>query len=228
VIWLFTLKENGMRSMKHLFFCSAVFAIVFYSCKPRAILLHPEHKAFTKQAPPEFKVLLETTKGNIMLEVKREWSPYGVDRFYHLVRYGYYNQAAVFRIRPTYWAQFGIAANPAIAQAWRKQTLPDEPRMESNVRGTVAYAFKDPNGRTTQMFINLRDNSGTHDKEPFVPFAKIISGMDVADSLYSGYGERSGGGIRGGKQDSAFAQGNSYFQNFPKLDYIKRATIVKD
>jgi cyclophilin family peptidyl-prolyl cis-trans isomerase len=191
-------------------------------------LLQPTHKAFTKQAPPTFNVLLETTKGDILLEVKREWSPHGVDRFYNLVRYGYYNDAAIFRIRAKTWAQFGIAADPAVSQAWRHQNLPDDPRIESNVRGTVAYAFKDPNGRTTQMFINLQDNHVTHDTEPFVPFAKIISGMEVADALYDGYGEKAGGGIRGGKQDSLFASGNRYLKaNFPALDYIRKATIVK-
>ena len=218
-----------MAHIKHFFFCSVLLAILFNSCKPRDILLHPWHKAFTKQAPPVFKVLLETTKGNIILEVRREWAPYGVDRFYNLVRYGYYEHAAFFRIRANTWAQFGIAANPKIAQAWRQQTIPDDPRKEPNIRGTVAYAFKEPNGRTTQIFINLRDNRSTHDTVPFVPFARVISGMEVADSLYSGYGERAGGGIRAGHQDSVFAGGNKYLEdNFPKLDYILKAAILKN
>jgi len=193
------------------------------------LLLTPNDAAFKKQAPAAFKVLLETTKGNILLELKREWSPNGVDRFYTLVQHGYYNDAAFFRVRANLWAQFGIAADPAIAQAWRQQNIPDDPRKESNTRGTLAYAFKDPNGRTTQIFINLRDNSPTHDTEPFVPFAKIISGMDVADALFSEYGEQSGGGIRAGHQDSLFASGNDYLKrNFPKLDYIKKASVVKE
>jgi peptidyl-prolyl cis-trans isomerase A (cyclophilin A) len=194
------------------------------------ILLQPDNAVFKKQAPAGFKVLLETTKGNIVMEVKRECSPNGVDRFYNLVRLGYYNQAAIFRIRPNYWAQFGIAANPAIAQAWRHQNIPDDPRVLSNTRGTVAYAFKDPNGRTTQIFINLRDNQATHDTVPFVPFARITgNGMNIVDSLYSGYGEKSGGGIRGGKQDSLFARSNDYLKsNFPLLDYILKASIIKD
>jgi homoserine O-acetyltransferase len=99
--------------------------------------------------------------------------------------------------------------------------------VEANVRGTVDFAFKDPNGRTTEVFINLGDNRATHDKEPFVPFAKVIKGMEVADSLYNGYGERSGGGIRGGKQDSIFAYGNAWLdRNFPKLDTIRRTSII--
>ena len=213
--------------MKH--FCLLLFLLpTILSCGHNRLLLRPESPAFTAEAPKEFRVQLQTTKGNILLEVKREWSPNGVDRFYNLVRYGYYNNAAVFRIRRNYWAQFGIAADGAVASAWRHRNIPDDPRVISNTRGTVAYAFKDPNGRTTQVFINLRDNSSTHDKEPFVPFARIIEGMDVADSLYSGYGETAGGGIRGGKQDSLFAHGNAWLKSrFPNIDYILRARIAR-
>jgi homoserine O-acetyltransferase len=190
--------------------------------------LHPEHPVFTAAAPETYKVQLQTTKGNILLEVRREWAPHGADRFYNLVRYGYYDHAAIFRINPKTWAQFGIAADGAVSRAWRHQNIPDDPRVLTNVRGTVDFAFKDPNGRTTQVFINLRDNSPTHDKEPFVPFARVISGMEVADSLYNGYGERSGGGIRAGKQDSLFAEGNAYLKrHYPLLDHIIRARITE-
>ena len=153
---------------------------------------------------------------------------HGADRFYNLVRAGYYDDAAIFRIRAGVFAQFGIHGDPAVAQQWRTRTIPDDPRVLSNVRGAVAYAFKDPNGRTTQVFINLRDNRATHDVEPFVPFARVVEGMDVADALYADYGERSGGGIRAGKQDPVFKGGNMYLRrDFPHLDYIKRATIVQ-
>ncbi|TDH27333.1 peptidylprolyl isomerase [Segetibacter sp. 3557_3] len=200
----------------------------FLHCRPASRLSDPGDPAFQMQAPAIFNVLLKTTKGDILLESRREWAPNGVDRFYNLVRHGYYNNSPLFRIRAGTWAQFGIAADPRVAQVWRTRTIPDDPRVVSNQRGTVAFAFKDPNARTTQVFINLRDNSSTHDTVPFVPFAKVISGMDVADSLYSGYGERSAGGIRGGRQDSAFAGGNRYFkQYFPLLDYIQKASIVK-
>jgi len=203
------------------------FLLLLVSCSQHHLLLHPDDPAFSTRAPAEYHVRLETTKGTILLEVKREWSPNGADRFYNLVRHGYFNNAAVFRVRKETWAQFGIAANGPVATAWRQKNIPDDPRVLSNTRGTIAYAFKDPNGRTTQMFINLRDNSATHDKEPFVPFARISSGMEVADSLYNGYGERSGGGIRGGRQDSLFAEGNAWLKSrFPKLDYILRARIV--
>jgi peptidyl-prolyl cis-trans isomerase A (cyclophilin A) len=132
----------------------------------------------------------------------------------------------VFRVRPGVWAQFGIAGDPAVASAWRSSTIPDDRHKESNVRGTVAYAFKDPNGRTTQVIINLRDNHATHNGEPFVPFAKVIRGMDVADALSAGYREQSGGGIRAGRQDPLFACGNTYLKrNSPRLDYILRAGV---
>ena len=190
--------------------------------------MHPSDPAFSRHAPDRFDVLLETTKGDIVLELNRAWAPHGVDRFYNLVRHGYYDDMAVFRVRADTWAQFGIAGDPAIAQAWRTQTIPDDPRVLENTRGTVAFAFKDPNGRTTQVFINLADNRATHDHEPFVPIARVIRGMDVADALYAGYAEEAGGGVRAGKQDPVFAEGNAYLRRFPELDYIKRARIQTD
>jgi len=197
-------------------------------CKSTRLLFHPDKRAFVKHAPAIFRIRLETTKGNIILEARREWAPNGADRFYNLVMHGYYDNTAFFRVRDKTWAQFGIAAVPEIAQPWRTKTFPDDARKISNERGTVAFVFKDPNGRTTQVFINLRNNSSTLDTEQFAPFAKIVEGMDVADALYAGYGESSGGGIRAGHQDSLFAGGNAYLKkHFPKLDYIKRAIILK-
>ncbi len=114
-----------------------------------------------------------------------------------------YDGTRFFRVIAGQWAQFGISGDPTIAKVCRTRTLPDEPRMTSNVSGTIAYAFKDPNGRTTQVFINLRDNSTTHDPEPFVPFGRVVEGMDVADR-HAEYGERAGGGIRAGGQDALF------------------------
>jgi homoserine O-acetyltransferase len=177
-------------------------------------------------APETFRVRLETTKGAIVIDCVRAWSPHGADRFYELVTSGYYDNSAVFRIRPKTWAQFGINGTPAVAQAWRGKTIPDDPFREPNVRGTIAFAFAVPNGRTTQVFINLRDNRDTHDKEPFTPFGKVVQGMAVADALFDEYGEAAGGGIRAGKQDPAFAGGNAFFKTFPKLDYIKTARVV--
>jgi cyclophilin family peptidyl-prolyl cis-trans isomerase len=178
-------------------------------------------------APNELKVRLDTSKGVIVIAVHRAWAPNGADRFYELVTSGYYDEARFFRIRKGTWVQFGIAADPKVAQAWRSRTIPDDPwKGVSNQRGTVAFAFKDPNGRTTQVFINLKDNSGTHDREPFIVFGEVIEGMAVADSLYAEYGESAGGGIRAGKQDPVFEGGNEYLKkNFPLLDYITRACV---
>ena len=208
---------------------SAIFAASAQNGKPnRALLLQPDSPEMTRRAPDSSRVRLETTKGVIRLEMKREWAPLGVDRFYNLVRHGYYDDTAIFRVRAGLWAQFGINGDPKVAGTWRTRNLSDDPRVLSNVRGTVAFAFKDPNGRTTQVFINLRDNSASHDKEPFAPIARVIEGMEVADAIYSEYGEQSGGGIRGGKQDPLFAGGKEYLkQNFPRLDYIVRATIER-
>jgi len=194
----------------------------------RQFLLQPDSPEMNRRAPDNFQVRLQTTKGLIFIEVRRAWAPHGVDRFYNLVDRGYYNNSAIFRVIAGKWAQFGINGDPEIARAWRTQTIPDDSRIESNVRGTVFFAFKDANGRTTQVVINLRDNSDTFDKEPFVPIGKVIKGMDVADALYSDYGEQSGGGIRAGHQDPLFKEGNQYLKaNYPRLDYIVEATIVK-
>ena len=181
-------------------------------------------------APERFVVRLETTKGNIDIDCFRSWAPNGADRFYELVTSGYYNDTALFRVRPKVFVQFGINGNPTTAQSWRKRAIPDDPFQpaHSNVRGMVFFAWAVPNGRTTQVVISLRDNSAEYDREPFVPFGHVIQGMDVADALFDEYGEAAGGGIRAGKQDPVFEGGNDYLRkNFPKLDYIKSATIVR-
>lgn len=191
-------------------------------------LLQPDDLAMNARAPELFNVQMETSKGVIVIEVHRDWSPLGTDRFYNLVRAGYYDQVRFHRIRKDTWAQFGVNGDPKISTVWRTRTIPDDPPRESNRRGTVAFAFAVPNGRTTQVFINLKDNSATHDKEPFVPFGKVIEGMDVADKLNAEYGEAAGGGIRAGKQAPLFEDGNAWLaQHFPRLDYIIRATVVK-
>ena len=180
-------------------------------------------------APPEYTVALDTSKGPIVIAVHRKWAPRGADRFYELVTTGYYDEARFFRIRKGTWAQFGIAADPKLAQSWRAKTILDDPFIGvANTRGSVAFAFKDPDARTTQVFINLKDNSATHDVEPFVVFGQVVQGMEVADALYAEYGESAGGGIRAGKQDPVFEGGNAYLKaNFPLLDYIKTARIRK-
>jgi len=193
---------------------------------PHAALLTPTAPEVNVQAPALFHVRMQTTQGEMLILVHRDWSPHGADRFYNLVRAGYYDHAKIFRISPRKWAQFGVNADPAVSTAWRTANIPDDPRVVSNTRGTISFAFAVPNGRTTQMFFNLADNSATHDGEPFVPFAEVISGMEAADRFYSAYGEQAGGGIRAGKQDVLFKEGNAWLEkNFPKLDEISKATV---
>jgi homoserine O-acetyltransferase len=192
------------------------------------LLLHPESPEMNRRAPDLFRVRLETTRGDIVLELHRDWSPRGVDRFYSLVRAGYYDDNRFFRVIKDRWAQFGINGDPHVSRRWREQPIADDPRKESNVRGTIAFAFAVPDGRTTQLFINTRDNSDTHDREPFVPIGKVIEGMDVVDALNSEYGETSGGGIRAGKQGPMFEEGNAWLdRNYPRLDAIRRASVVQ-
>lgn len=191
-------------------------------------LLEPDSPQVNQRAPKLFNVRMETSKGLIVVEVHRDWAPLGADRFFNLVRAGYYDQVRFHRIRKDTWAQFGVNGDPKISNVWRTRTIADDPSGESNARGTVAFAFAVPNGRTTQVFINLKDNSATHDKEPFVPFGKVIEGIEVADKLNAEYGEAAGGGIRGGKQAPLFEGGNSWLkENFPRLDYIVNAKIGK-
>jgi peptidyl-prolyl cis-trans isomerase A (cyclophilin A) len=192
-------------------------------------LRRPDAPEMSAQAPPVFRVRLDTNKGGIVLEAHRDWAPRGADRFYNLVRAGYYDASRFFRVVKDKWAQFGIAGDPEIARLWRDRPIADDPFVRhSNVRGTVAYAFAVPNGRTTQIFINLQDNSATHDKEPFVVFAKVVEGMDVVSALNAEYGDSAGSGIRSGKQAPLFEGGNAYLaREFPRLDYIVRATITK-
>jgi peptidyl-prolyl cis-trans isomerase A (cyclophilin A) len=180
-----------------------------------------------ERAPERFRVRLDTTRGAIVIDCTRAWAPLGADRFYTLVTSGYYDDAALFRVVKGKWAQFGIAGTPSVAQAWRTRTIPDDPFVgQSNVKGTVAFAFATANGRTTQVFFNLVDNSPTHDKEPFVVFGRVVEGLAVMDALFDGYGESALGGIRAGKQDPLFTHGNAYLRaNFPKLDYIRTAWV---
>lgn len=193
----------------------------------RSLLLNPDAAEFKQPAPAVSLVRLDTSKGVVDIEVTRDWGPVGADRFINLVRYGYYDDTRFFRVTTGRWVQFGINGDPAIAKAWRHRTLPDEPFKQSNVRGTVAFAFATPNGRTTQVFFNMRDNSATHDKEPFVPFGRVVRGMEVVDSFNAEYAEGPGG-IRAGKQDAYFDGGNAWLATqFPRLDYIRTARLVR-
>ena len=178
-----------------------------------------------RHAPELFRVRFETSRGPFVVEVHRSWAPIGADRFYDLVQQKFFDGQRFFRVRAGAFAQFGVPGDPALAQRWRNATIADDPVRASNELGTLAYAFTTPGTRATQMFINLRDNR-QYDAEGFAPFARVVSGMDVVDSLYSGYGEASGGGMRAGYQDELFAGGNAWLErNFPKLDSIITARV---
>jgi peptidyl-prolyl cis-trans isomerase A (cyclophilin A) len=178
-------------------------------------------------APADFRVRLETSKGAIVIAVHRDWAPRGADRFYELVTSHYFDDSRFFRVVKGQWAQFGISGDPKVSTRWRAQTIPDDPPKMSNTRGRVAFAFKDPNARTTQIYISLRDNS-YQDPQGFVPFGEVVEGMDVADALNSEYGENSGGGIRAGHQDPLFKGGNAYLdREYPRLDKILKAAVIR-
>lgn len=184
---------------------------------------------FERPTTPEvFRVKFETTAGSFVIEAHRDWAPHGADRFYQLVRARYYDNSRFFRVVAGRWAQFGINGNPTIAQRQRQQTIPDDTLKQHNTRGFVAFSNTGPNTRSTQVFINLGDNSVRNDIEAgFAPFGQVVEGIDVVEKLYSGYGENSGGGMRAGHQDQLFKGGNAYLdREFPKLDKLIRATIV--
>jgi peptidyl-prolyl cis-trans isomerase A (cyclophilin A) len=170
------------------------------------------------QAPAQFKVRFETSKGPFVLEVHRDWAPNGVDRFYELVQSGYYDEARFFRVVPNFVVQWGINKDPKVSQQWRQNNIPDDRVKESNRMGYITYAKRGPGTRTTQLFINLADNVSL-DAMGFAPFGKVTEGMNVVQNLYSSYGQTP-------QQDLIQAQGNAYLESrFPKLDYIKTARI---
>jgi peptidyl-prolyl cis-trans isomerase A (cyclophilin A) len=178
-------------------------------------------------ALPEYRLRLETTKGPIIIEVHRDWAPRAADRFYELVTARYFDDTRFFRVVKGQWAQFGINGDPAVSARWRERTIPDDPPEQSVVRGRVAFAFAVPNGRTTQVYISLRDNS-YQDAQGFTPFGEVVEGMDVADALNSEYGETSGGGIRAGRQQPLFDGGNAYLdREFPRLDRLLHAVVMR-
>ena len=170
---------------------------------------------------------METTAGVFVIAVHRAWSPHGADRFHELARHRYYDESRFFRVVEGRWAQFGIAGEPAVAQAWRDRTIPDDRLVQPNHTGFVAFSNTGPATRSTQVYINLRDNSAQNDAEPaFAPFVRVVSGMQTVTALYSGYGETSGSGMRAGNQEALFAGGNAYLdQHFPKLDRLIRVQI---
>jgi peptidyl-prolyl cis-trans isomerase A (cyclophilin A) len=171
--------------------------------------------------PAIFKVRFETTKGDFVVGVNRTWSPHGADRFYELVRSGFYDDCAFFRVLRNQIVQFGISGDPAAARKWSRRTIPDDPSAQSNRRATIAFAKTEaPNSRTTQLFINLADNA-EYDAQGFTPFGKVIEGMEVVDSINAEYREEP-------MQSRIEDEGNAYLRRvFPRLDYVKKATVVE-
>ena len=182
-------------------------------------LLNPA--ALRAVAPPVYRVKFATTKGDFIVEVTREWAPIGADRFYNLVRNRFFNDAAFFRVLPNFVVQFGMSANPAVSKAWETANLKDEPVKMGNKKGTIVFAQTSmPNTRSTQFFINLKDNSASLDSQNFSAFGTVTEGMEVVSALYAGYGERP-------DQDQIRLQGKAYLdKNFPQLDLIKSTTII--
>ena len=176
-------------------------------------------------APATYAVSFDTSAGVFRVEVQRALSPNGADRFYNLVKNGYYDNCRFFRVIAGFMVQFGINGDPAVNSAWQTARIPDDPVKDSNTRGAITYAMGGPNTRTTQVFINFGDNIGL-DKQGFSPFGRVAgAGMDVVDKIYSSYGEGAPNG-RGPTQPRIQGEGNAYLmKDFPRLDYIKKATI---
>ena len=188
-------------------------------------LARPDQATLASPAPDSFKVVFETSKGNFTVHAHRDWAPLGVDRFYHLVRVGYYDDVRFFRVLRGFMAQFGVHGNPRVNAAWEALRLEDDPVKQSNRRGMVSYAMGGPNTRTTQLFINYGNNANL-DPMGFAPIGEVIEGMAVVDSLYANYGEGAPDGS-GPDQGRIMAEGNAYLTaGFPRLDFIRRARVV--
>jgi len=190
----------------------------------RAVLMRPA--SFTAKAPDTFTAKFETSKGVFLVEVHRAWAPAGADRFYNLVKNGYYDDCRFFRVVDSVMAQTGMHGSPQVQAAWDGATIKDDGVHQRNTRGTVSFATAGPNSRTTQFFINLRDNRA-FDRVGAAPVGRITSGLEAVDALYSGYGDGPPRG-RGPDQSQIRAHGNAYLaKEFPKLDYVRTATIEK-
>jgi peptidyl-prolyl cis-trans isomerase A (cyclophilin A) len=189
----------------------------------RKALMNPA--GLKAQAPATYNVKFDTSVGEFVVQVTREWAPNGADRFFNLVKNGFYDEARFFRAIPNFMVQFGIHADPAVSAVWRNAQIPVDPVKQSNKRGFLTYAMgASPSTRTTQVFINFRDNSNL-DSMGFAPIGQVVTGMEVVDKINTVYGEGAPRG-KGPEQGRVQTEGNAYLiKNFPKLDYIKTATV---
>ncbi|HZQ12671.1 MAG TPA: peptidylprolyl isomerase [Pseudolabrys sp.] len=182
--------------------------------------------ALKEQAPATYKVKFDTSKGPFVIQVTRAWAPNGADRFYNLVKNGFYDNVRFFRVISGFMVQFGINGDPQISARWRDANITDDPVTQSNTRGMITFATAGPNTRTTQVFINFADNSQL-DRMGFAPFGKVVSGMNVVDAINAEYGEGAPRG-RGPEQGRLQTEGNAYLaKSFARMDYVKKATIEK-
>jgi peptidyl-prolyl cis-trans isomerase A (cyclophilin A) len=215
-------------SLRHTLSClTAALAIAGFSAPALAqtsALSTPAYLA--EKAPDTYKVKFDTSKGAFVIEVRRAWAPNGADRFYNLVRNGFYDNVRFFRVIPGFMVQFGIHGDPKIAGTWREANIKDDPVTQSNKRGYITYATRGPDTRTTQVFINFGDNAAL-DKQGFAPFGQVVSGMNVVEAINSEYGEGAPRG-RGPDQMRMQTEGNAYLaKDFARLDFVKKATIEK-
>jgi peptidyl-prolyl cis-trans isomerase A (cyclophilin A) len=213
-----------MKMFRRLFVFAAVAALAVSAASAQPPAAKPNLKnpaAFKEQAPAVFKANFDTDAGSFVVEVHRDWSPNGADRFYNLVKNGYFDGVKFFRVIPGFMVQFGMHGDPAVQSAWTTARIPDDPVKESNKRGTITFAKPGaPNARTTQLFINFADNASL-DKDGFAPFGKVTAGMAVVDKINAKYGATPGN-----DQGNIAAGGNAYLdKTYPGLTTIKKATI---
>jgi peptidyl-prolyl cis-trans isomerase A (cyclophilin A) len=180
-----------------------------------------------EQSPPQYKVKLATTKGDVVILVHRDWSPLAADHFYELVKMGFYDNNGFYRVIKGFVVQFGMNGDPGVNKSWSEITIKDDPSKVSNKTGSVTFAkTSEANSRTTQIFINIGDNSATLDSQGFTPFGEVIQGLDLVMSIYSGYGDAPPQG-QGPNQAAIADIGNAYLEeHFPRLDYVKKASII--
>ena len=187
----------------------------------------PDRSGRDPQAPDSYQVLFETTKGEVVIEIDRSLAPRGADRFHRLVSEGFFDGARFFRVLPGFVAQFGLNGDPAVNAQWKDAVIPDDRVRGSNTPGTVTFATSGPNSRTTQLFINLGNNTSL-DGMGFAPIGKVIKGMEAVEQFYNGYGEGPPGG-NGPNQQRITFEGNAYLdQEFPELDAIKTARVISE